>query len=247
MSRAGWGGWSLVAGPLVVCGSPVRSLSRHPGVYQYVGRAGSVWRGAWGPLGRGVWDWSVATRGVWSCGAWGCRPTVERAQWCGERCVWATRGLLRLWGPRVGGSPHLGHVSGPGAAPVGGEWRCVARVHCSHGWKGPMCSGVGWVCGRLPAGSGCRGLTVAGTSVVSPWCVPWWSLVGWLKGVFGVYRIHWGTIVCWRAAAGAAVGCRGGACVSVVCLVGGGASCVVLGGSSRRSVVVVLWGWSLAW
>ena len=72
-----WGGLSPVAGPLAVWGSPARSLGRPPGVFQYVGRAGSVWRGAWGPLGRGVRDWSVATRGVWSCGAWGCRPTVE--------------------------------------------------------------------------------------------------------------------------------------------------------------------------
>ena len=66
--------------------------------------------GAWGPLGRGVWDWSVATRGVWSCGASGCRPTVGWVQWCGERRVWATRGLLRLRSPRVGGSRHLGLV-----------------------------------------------------------------------------------------------------------------------------------------
>ena len=110
-----------------------------------------------------------------------------------------------------------------------------------------MCSGVGWVRGRLPAGSGCQGLTVGGSSAVSPWCVPWRSLVGWLKGVFGVYRIHWGTTVCRRAAAGRAVGCGGGACVGVVRVVGGGASCVVLGGSSWRSVVVVPGRWSWAW
>ena len=110
-----------------------------------------------------------------------------------------------------------------------------------------MCSGVGWARGRLPAGSGCRGLTVAASSAVSPWCVPWWSLVGWLKGVFGVYRIHGGTIVCWRAAALGASGCGGGASVGVVSVVGGGASCVVLGGSSWWSVVVVPGGWSWAW
>ena len=104
---------------------------------------------------------------------------------------------------------------------------------------GAMRSGVGWARGRLPAGSGCPGLTVGGSSAVSPWCVPWWSLVGWLKGVFGVYRIHGGIIVCWRAAVGGAVGCQGGACVGVVRVVGGGASCVVLGGSSWWSVVVV--------
>ena len=82
-------------------------------------------------------------------------------------------------------------------------------------WGGAICSGVGWARGRLPAGSGCRGLTVGGYSAVSPWCVPWWSLVGWLKGVFGVYRIHGGTIVCWGAAAVGAAGCGGGACVGV--------------------------------
>ena len=153
VSRAGL---SPVAGPLAVWGSPARSPGRPPGVFQYVGRAGSVWRGAWGPLGRGVWDWSVATRGVWSCGAWGCRPTVEWAQWCGERRVWATRGLLRLRGPRVGGSRHLGRVVAPVRRPrvvSGGVWLgCIvstlggglfARV-----WGGPV---VGC---RLVAGVG---------------------------------------------------------------------------------------------
>ena len=110
-----------------------------------------------------------------------------------------------------------------------------------------MCSGAGWARGRLQADSGCRGLTVGGYSAVSPWCVPLWSLVGGLKGIFGVYRIHGGTIVCWRAAAGGAVGCGGGACFGVVRVAGGGASCVVLGGSSWWSVVVVLGGWSWAW
>ena len=126
-------------------------------------------------------------------------------------------------------------------------WRCVAGVYRFHGGGGAMCSGVGWARGRLPAGSGCRGLTVGGSSAVSPWCVPWWSLAGWLKGVFGVYRIHGGTIVCWRAAAGGAVGCGGGACVGVLRVAGGGASCVILGGSSWSSVVVVPGGWSWAW
>ena len=108
-----------------------------------------------------------------------------------------------------------------------------------------MCLGAGWVLGRLPAGSRCRGLTVGGSSAVSPWCVPWWSLVGWLKGAFRVYGIHGGTIVFWCAVN--AVGCGGGACVGVVRVVGGGALCVVLGGFSWRSVVVVLRGWSWAW
>ena len=242
-----FGGLSPVAGPLAVWGSPARSLGHPPGVFQYVGHAGSVWRGAWGPLGRGVWDWSVATRGVWLCGAWGCPPTVEWAQWCGERRVWATRGLLRLRGPRVGGSRHLGRVVAPVRRPrvvSGGVWLgCIVSTVGG----GAICSGVGWARGRLPAGSGCRGLTVGGSSAVSPWCVPWWSLVGWLKGVSGVYRIHGGTIVCWRAAAGGAVGYGGGACVGVVHVVGGDASCVVLGGSSWWSVMVVPGGWSWAW
>ena len=137
---------------------------------------------------------------------------------------------------------------GAGAAPAGGEWRCAAGVYRFHGGGGgAVCSAVGWVCGRLPAGSGCRGLTVGWSSAVSPWCVLWWCLVGWLKGVSGVYRIHGGTIVCWRAAAGGSVGCGAGACVGVVRVVGSGASCVVLGGSSWRSAVVVLGGWSRAW
>ena len=114
---------------------------------------------------------------------------------------------------------------GPGAEPAGGEWRCVARVYRFHGGGGAMCLGVGWARGRLPAGSGCRGLTVGGSSAVSSWCIPWWSLVGWLKGIFGVYRIHGGTIVCWRAAAGGTVDCGGGACVGVVHVFGGGSSC----------------------
>ena len=137
---------------------------------------------------------------------------------------------------------------GPSAAPAGGEWRCVAGVYCFHGGGGgAFCSGVGWARGRLPAGSGCQGLTVGGSSAVSPWCVPWWSLVGWLEGVFGVYRIHAGTILGWRAAAGGSVGCGGGACVGVVCAAGGGVSCVVLGSSSWLSVVAVPGGWSWAW
>ena len=49
-----WGGLSPVAGPLAVWGSPPRSLCRPPGVFQYVDRAGLVWRGAWGPPGRAV-------------------------------------------------------------------------------------------------------------------------------------------------------------------------------------------------
>ena len=184
---------------------------------------------------------------MWSCGAWGCRPTVECPQWCGERGVWATRGLLRLRGPRVVGSRHLGRAVAPVSSPravSGGVWlRCIVSTVGG----GAICSGVGWARGRLPAGSGCRGLTVGGSSAVSPWCVPWWSLVGWLKGAFGVYRIHGGTIVCWGAAAVGAASCGGGACVGVVRVVGGGVLCVVLGGFSWWSVVVVPGGWSWAW
>ena len=122
----------------------------------------------------------------------------------------------------------------------------MAGVYRFHGGGGAICSGAGWARGRLPAGSGCRGLTVGGYSAASPWCVPWWSLVGWLKGVFGLYRIHGGTIVCWGAAAVGAAGCGGGACVGVDRVFGGGVSCVVLGGSSWWSVVVVPGGWSWA-
>ena len=135
---------------------------------------------------------------------------------------------------------------GPGAVPVGGGWRCVAGVYRFGSGGGAICSGVGLARGRLSAGSGCRGLTVGGYSAVSPWCVPWWSLVGWLKGVLGVYRIHGGTTVCWGAAAVGAAGCGGGACVVFDRVVGGGVSGVVLGGSSWWSVVVVPGGWSWA-
>ena len=145
-------GWSSgsVGQPLA------RSLGRPPGVFQYVGRAASVWRGAWGPLGRDVWDWSVATRGVWSCGAWGCRPTAE---WPRERRVWSTRGLLRSRGPRVGGSRHLARVVAPVRRPrlVGGGV-----------WLGCMVSTVGGgLFARLWGGPvvGCRLVAGVGASL----------------------------------------------------------------------------------
>ena len=110
-----WGGWSLVAGPLAVCASPVRSLGRPSGVFQYVGCAGSLWRGAWGSLGRGVWSWSVATGGVWSRGAWGCRSLLSGPSGAGSAvygpragyCVCGVRGSVGrgIWGvlwPRCG-------------------------------------------------------------------------------------------------------------------------------------------------
>ena len=67
----------------------------------------------------------------------GCRPTVELAQWCGERRVWATRGLLRLRGPRVGGSRHLGRVVAPVRCPrvvSGGVWLgCIVSTVAKSG------------------------------------------------------------------------------------------------------------------
>ena len=165
-----WGGLPPVVCPLAVWGSPAWSLDRPPCVFQYVACAGSVWRGAWGPLGRGVRDWSVATRGVWSCGAWGCRPAVGWARWCG---------VLRLRGPRVGGSRLLGRVVAPVRCPrvvSGGVWLgCIistvggglfARV-----WGGPVVgcrrvAGVGaapWVgIPRRPLGAPRGGLWSAG-------------------------------------------------------------------------------------
>ena len=165
-----WGGLSPVVCPLAVWGSPAWSLDRSPGVFQYVACAGSVWHRAWGSLGRGVRDWSVATRGVWSCGAWGCRPAVGWARWCGA---------LRLRGPRAGGSRLLGRVVAPVRCPrvvSGGVWLgCIvstvggglfARV-----WGGPVVgcrrvAGVGaalWVgIPRRPLGASRGGLWSAG-------------------------------------------------------------------------------------
>ena len=171
--------------------------------------------------------------------------------------MWCLGVPARRWvGPLVWGIAFAGSAGrwvaaawaccGPGAVPAGGEWRCVVGVYRFEGGRGAMCSGVGWARGRMPAGSGCRGRTVGGYSAASPWCVPWWPLVGRLKGVFGVYRIHGGTIVCWGAAAVGAAGCGGGACVGVDRVFGGGVSCVVLSGSSWWSVVVVPGGWSWA-
>ena len=161
--------------------------------------------------------------------------------------MWCLGVSARRWvGPVVWGIAFAGSAGrwvaaawaccGPGAVPAGDEWRCVVGVYRFQGGGGAICSGVGWARGRMPAGSGCRGRTVGGYSAASPWCVPWWPLVGWLKGVFGVYRIHGGTIVCWGAAAVGAPGSGGGACVGVDCVFG----------SSWWSVVVVPGGWSWA-
>ena len=138
-----WGEWLLVAGPRALWGGPVRSPGRPSGVFQYVGRVGSLWCGAWGPLGRGVWDWSVATRGVWSHGAWGYRPTGEWPQWCRECCVWATRRLPHLRGLRVGGSRRRGHVAAPLRRPYvrsGGAW-----LGCTVSMVGGGAVGSGYV------------------------------------------------------------------------------------------------------
>ena len=157
-----------------------------------------------------------------------------------------------VYGPRAGchvcgvcGSVGCGvlGVLRPRCGVPGWGWWCVAGMYRLHGGGGAMGWGLGGVRGRLPAGSGCRGLTVGGSFAVSPWCVPWWPLVGWLRVILRVYRIHGGTTVCWRAV----VACWGGACVGVVCVVGGGVLCVVLGGSSWWSVVAVRGGWSWAW
>ena len=67
--RVWFGGLSPVVCPLAVWGSPARSLDRHPGVFQYVGRAGSVWRGALGPLGAG-------------CAGLECRNQGGVVVWC---------------------------------------------------------------------------------------------------------------------------------------------------------------------
>ena len=123
---------------------------------------------------------------------------------------------------------------GQGAASVGGEWLCVARVYVLHGGGRALGSSMGWVRGR-----GCRGLTSGRFFLVSAWCVPRWPLVGSPWRAFAACHIPGGTTVCCRVAVGAAVGCRGVACVGVVCGVCGGLSCVVLGGSSWRSVAAV--------
>ena len=145
-----WGGLSPVVSPLALWGSPAWSLDRPPGVFQYVACVGSVWRGAWGPLGRGVRDWSVATRGVWSCGAWGCRPAVGWARWCG---------VLRLRGPRVGGSRLLGRVVAPMRCP---------RVVSGGVWLGCIVSTVGgWLFARVWGGPvvGCRRVAGVGAAL----------------------------------------------------------------------------------
>ena len=87
-----WGGLSPMAGPLAVWGSPARSLGRPPGVFQYVGRAGSMWRGAWGPLGRGVWDWSVAAGGCGRVVLGGVGPPLSGPSGVGSA----------VYGPRAG-------------------------------------------------------------------------------------------------------------------------------------------------
>ena len=156
----------------------------------------SIWR--FPVLGRcGI----VAVRGLGSpgigCVGLECRNQGGVVAWCFGVSA------HRLVGSGVWGAPSMGHVRAatfvgsagrwvvasracccPGAAPVGDGWLCVAGVYGLHGGGGALGSGAGWVRGRLPAGSGRWGLTVGGSSVVSPWCVLWWPLVGWLWGPF---------------------------------------------------------------
>ena len=114
-----WGGLSPLAGPLAVWGSPARSLGRPPGVFQYVGRAGSVWRGAWGPLGRGVWDRSVANRGCGRVVLGGVGPPLSGPSGVGSA----------VYGPRTGYCV-CGVRGSVGRGFLGVLWpRCGA-----HGW-----------------------------------------------------------------------------------------------------------------
>ena len=157
------------------------------------------WSSSWrvsvrGPCGVGV-AWGLGSPGV-GCVGLECRIQGGVVVWC------LGVSAYRPVGPVVRGAPCMGHARaiafagsagrwvaaswaccGPGAALASGEWRCVAGVYRFHGGGGAICSGVGRARGRLPAGSGCRGLTVGGSSAVYPWCVPWWPPVGWLKGV----------------------------------------------------------------
>ena len=144
-------------------------------------------RAVWGlgPLGWGVRDRSVATRGAWLRGAWVCRPTVEWVQGRGERRLWALCGLRRLWGPRVGGSRHHGRV----VAPMRRPW-----VVCGFVWlgcivsmvrRGPWARTWGWslVGHRLVAGAG------ASLWVGLPWCLLGVSRGGpWSAGCGGLLR-----------------------------------------------------------
>ena len=125
-----WGGWSLVAGPLAVRGSPERSRGRPSGVCQYVVVLGLRSPGA-GCVGLECRNQRLMV--VWCFGGVGASLSGP-SQWRGERCVWATRGLLRLRGPRVGESRHLGRV----VAPV---WR--PRIVSGGVWLGCIVSTVG--------------------------------------------------------------------------------------------------------
>ena len=91
-----------------------------------------------------------------------------------------------------------GACCGPGVAPVGGEWLCVAGVYRLHGGAGASGSGVAWVRGRLPASGGCQDLTVGGSSVCllhasrgRPWSASCWGFLqctpsNWLQAVSSV-------------------------------------------------------------
>ena len=102
IARVRCGGWLLVVGHRAVRGCPSRLPGLTPGVLRSVGRVGSLWRGAQGPLRRSPRDRSVATRGTWSLGARVGRSTVWWAQGGRERRLWAGCGPPRLCGPRGG-------------------------------------------------------------------------------------------------------------------------------------------------
>ena len=254
--RVGEGG-AVRYGGVVLCGGlPVGGRGT-------VSRSGGVgcrpWFVLWrcGAAPRGLLIVLLACFSTWAVrGRCGVGPGVPRGGVCGtgvSQPGGCGRVVLGGVGPPLSGPSGAGYcvcgvrgsvgrgflgVLWPPAVPTGGEWRCVAGVYRFHGGGGAICSGVGWARGRLPADSGCRGLTVGGYSAVSPWCVPWWSLVGWLKGVLGVYRIHGGTIVCCGAAAvGAASFWGWGLCRCRPC---GWRRCVVC--RPRRLLMVVCCG-----
>ena len=76
---------------------------------------------------------------------------------------------------------------GPGAALVGGIWLGMAGVYLLHDAGGALGSGLVWARSRSPFSSGCWGPTLGGSSLVSPWCVPWWPWVA------GCWRFLWRT------------------------------------------------------
>ena len=145
---------------------------------------------AWGPGSPGMGWAGLECRNQWGVAAWCPGAPVHRVVGPGGR---GAPPLGRMWAvTSVGSTGRCVAASRAccrlGAAPVGGEWLCVVRVYLFHGGGGALGSGVVWVRGRSAAGSGCRGLTLRGSSPVSPRCVSWGSLVGWLWTVFVACR-----------------------------------------------------------